>query len=99
MALEGQTSYCYQINLILKDAQRLNVINHGNLQSIRADAQTNIECLLDECSFWQVILAIAQDPFDESENEILQHTKKGVGEIACNQRLGGLLKYYYRQSA
>lgn len=35
----------------------------------------------------------------ESENEILQHSKKGVGEITCKERLGGLLKYYYRQSA
>jgi len=33
----------------------------------------------------------------ESENEILQHSKKGRGEILCKERVGGLLKYYYRK--
>ncbi|PCJ58347.1 MAG: hypothetical protein COA79_13910 [Planctomycetota bacterium] len=32
----------------------------------------------------------------ESENEILQHSKKGKGEILCQERVGGLLIYYYR---
>jgi len=33
----------------------------------------------------------------ESENENLQFSKKGIGEIKCHGRLGGLLKYYYSQ--
>lgn len=35
----------------------------------------------------------------ESENEVLKFAEKGKGKIACRERLGGLLKYYYRQSA
>lgn len=29
-------------------------------------------------------------------NELLEPTRNGTGEILCNQRLGGLLKYYRR---
>jgi len=32
--------YSYEINLVLKDGKRVNVIDHGNLNRIRADAQT-----------------------------------------------------------
>ncbi|MDP3980552.1 MAG: hypothetical protein Q8Q33_03955 [Chlamydiota bacterium] len=31
--------YSYEINLVLKDAQRINVVDHGNLNIIRSDAQ------------------------------------------------------------
>jgi len=32
--------YSYEINLVLKDASRVNVIDHGNLDRIREDAKT-----------------------------------------------------------
>jgi hypothetical protein len=32
--------YSYEINLILKDASRINVVDHGKLSRIREDAQT-----------------------------------------------------------
>ncbi|MEM8887127.1 MAG: hypothetical protein AAGD28_04000 [Bacteroidota bacterium] len=32
--------YSYEINLILKDAKRINVIDHGNLFQVREDANT-----------------------------------------------------------
>ena len=31
--------YSYELNLVLSDASRLNVIDHGNLAAVRADAQ------------------------------------------------------------
>jgi hypothetical protein len=31
--------YSYELNLVLKDGSRLNVIDHGRLESIRSDAQ------------------------------------------------------------
>ena len=32
--------YSYEINLVLRDGQRLNVIDHGNPTKIREDAET-----------------------------------------------------------
>ena len=32
--------YSYELNLVLKNADRINVIDHGNLEKIRRDAQT-----------------------------------------------------------
>ncbi|MHC4644642.1 MAG: hypothetical protein ACYTBJ_04015 [Planctomycetota bacterium] len=32
--------YSYELNLVLKDGQRVNVIDHGNINRIRQDAQT-----------------------------------------------------------
>lgn len=32
--------YSYELNLILKDAQRVNVLDHGNLEKIRSSAET-----------------------------------------------------------
>ena len=31
--------YSYELNLVLEDGSRLNVIDHGNVEAIRADAQ------------------------------------------------------------
>jgi hypothetical protein len=30
----------YELNLVLKDGSRLNAIDHGNQQALRADSQT-----------------------------------------------------------
>lgn len=30
--------YSYELNLVLKDGERMNVVDHGDLQRIRADA-------------------------------------------------------------
>jgi transposase InsO family protein len=35
----------------------------------------------------------------ESENEILKHSKSSKDPIVKKERIGGLLNYYYRQSA
>lgn len=32
--------YSYELNLVLADASRINVVDHGNLEHLRADAQT-----------------------------------------------------------
>lgn len=32
--------YSYEMNLVLKDGQRINVVDHGSLEQIRQDAQT-----------------------------------------------------------
>jgi len=37
--------YSYELNLILKEGERLNVIDHGNLRSIQKDANTLAEFL------------------------------------------------------
>ncbi len=36
---DKSTYYSYEVNLVLDDASRLNVIDHGNLAAVRADAQ------------------------------------------------------------
>jgi hypothetical protein len=39
--VSGKTSYTsYELNLVLVDGSRINVVDHGNLQQLRADAQT-----------------------------------------------------------
>jgi len=35
-----QSYYSYELNLVLDDASRINVVDHGNLAELRADAQT-----------------------------------------------------------
>lgn len=37
--------YSYELNLVLDDGQRINVIDHGNLQKLREDARTLSEFL------------------------------------------------------
>lgn len=37
---DDSSYYSYEINLVLHDAARVNVIDHGNLKHIRKDAQT-----------------------------------------------------------
>jgi hypothetical protein len=32
--------YSYELNLVLKDGERINVVDHGNLNKIRDDANT-----------------------------------------------------------
>ena len=36
---DKSTYFSYELNLVLDDASRLNVIDHGNLAAVRADAQ------------------------------------------------------------
>lgn len=37
----GKSSYySYELNLVLKDGRRINVVDHGNLKKLREDAQT-----------------------------------------------------------
>ena len=36
----GKTYYSYELNLILKNKRRLNVLDHGNLELIRDDAES-----------------------------------------------------------
>ena len=45
--------YSYELNLILKDSSRINVIDHGNLKTLREDANTLAEFL--EVPIWDVI--------------------------------------------
>lgn len=37
--------YSYELNLVLNDAKRINIIDHGNLKKIRQDAETLSEFL------------------------------------------------------
>ncbi|HEX2945190.1 MAG TPA: hypothetical protein VHT96_04470 [Clostridia bacterium] len=37
--------YCYELNLVLNNAERINIISHGNKKRIRADAHTLSEFL------------------------------------------------------
>lgn len=37
--------YSYELNLVLDDGSRINVVDHGNLAALRADAQTLAEFL------------------------------------------------------
>ncbi len=32
--------YSYELNLVLDDGSRINVVDHGNLDRLRGDAQT-----------------------------------------------------------
>jgi hypothetical protein len=32
--------YSYELNLVLDDGSRINVVDHGNLERLRSDAQT-----------------------------------------------------------
>jgi hypothetical protein len=32
--------YSYELNLVLDDGSRINVVDHGNLDRLRSDAQT-----------------------------------------------------------
>ena len=42
----GTKGYCsYELNIVTKDASRINVVDHGAIQSIRDDAQTLAEKL------------------------------------------------------
>ena len=34
----SRSYYSYELNLVLKDGERMNVVDHGDLQRIRADA-------------------------------------------------------------
>jgi hypothetical protein len=44
--IRGKNSYyCYELNLILKNAERINIISHSNKKRIRADAKTLSEFL------------------------------------------------------
>ena len=45
--------YSYELNLILKDSSRINVIDHGNLTKLREDANTVAEFL--GVPIWDVI--------------------------------------------
>ena len=45
--------YSYELNLILKDSSRINVIDHGNLNKLREDANILAEFL--GVSIWDVI--------------------------------------------
>lgn len=39
--ITGKNSYTsYELNLVLSDASRINVVDHGNLEQLRADART-----------------------------------------------------------
>ncbi|MEO1212730.1 MAG: hypothetical protein AAFY45_04390 [Bacteroidota bacterium] len=50
---EGKETYSYEINLVLKDATRVNVIDHGKLSTIRQDASTLADFL--DVPVWDVI--------------------------------------------
>ena len=43
----------YELNLVLRDGQRMNVINHGSLSVIREDAE-RVAALLDK-PLWDVV--------------------------------------------
>ena len=45
--------YSYELNLILKDSSRINVIDHGNLKTLREDANTLADFL--GVPIWDVI--------------------------------------------
>lgn len=71
---KGSRYRSYEINLVLKDASRVNVIDHGNLSQILLDAQqiaTRLSVpMWNVSSFWKVLddnLSI--DPIGEIEDE------------------------------
>lgn len=56
---KGSRYRSYEINLVLKDSSRVNVIDHGNLSQILLDAQqiaTRLKVpVWDVSSFWKVL--------------------------------------------
>lgn len=46
--------YSYELNLVLKDGRRLNIIDHGNIKQIRSDAKTLAQFL--GCPVWDALL-------------------------------------------
>ncbi len=47
---DKQSYWSYEINLVLKDGERLNIVDHGNLDGIRSDAK-KISQLMG-CKLW-----------------------------------------------
>lgn len=53
--ISGKTSYwSYELNLVLRDGERKNVVDHGNLESLRTDARTLRD--LVGCRLWDATL-------------------------------------------
>jgi hypothetical protein len=44
---KGKTYYSYELNLVLEDGERVNVVDHGNIKKLREDAET-LARLLDK---------------------------------------------------
>ncbi len=71
---KGSRYRSYEINLVLKDASRVNVIDHGNLSQILLDAQqiaTRLNVpMWDVSSFWKVLDDDPSiDPIGDLEDE------------------------------
>ena len=47
---EDSNFWSYELNLVLKDGERINVVDHGDLPRIRTDSQRI--CALIGCKFW-----------------------------------------------
>lgn len=50
---EKKRYYCYELNLVMNNAERVNIISHGNKKRIKADAQNLAEFL--ETPLWDAV--------------------------------------------
>lgn len=47
---DRKSYWSYEFNLVLKDGERINIVDHGNLKQIQGDAQT-LQRLMG-CKLW-----------------------------------------------
>ena len=54
------------------------------------------------CEYWVAQLYLRERPHQGLDNELIQPDERAGrahGDLRCNERLGGMLKYYYRVAA
>gem|GEM_PF-959705 len=62
----GSSFDSYELNLVLYDASRINVVDHGNIDAIRSEASQLGRFL--GVPIWDVTLSMASDPNEKSES-------------------------------